>query len=363
MRSLKLFRVWDINIQLHYSWFFIFFLLVWSLATAVFPQQVLNESNNTYWLLGIAAALLLFISVLLHELSHSLVAKLRGIKVESITLFFFGGVASITKDEMKASTELMMALAGPLFSFVLGGVFYWWHAMTGNVLLQVLTTYIYQLNFILGAFNLLPGFPLDGGRAFRAILYAYYKDLRKATRIATFCGRAIGVVLMLLGMWFVLQGGLWFILIGGFIYFLAGASYEQVLYREVLGRIKVKEVVHQLIEVNAEKSFLEFVHGNLNKDQENFLVKGKNFLGLLEMKRLGKTSSAAQKQLLLRQLAVPLREVKGVELQESAYTAFKMLMEQQRDVIPVKRKGKVAGFVTRNCLMHHLIWNLKYGSK
>src|SRR3989344_6139528 len=172
-RSTKIARLFGINIYLHYSWWIIFVLLAWSLATQYFPQFYPEFSPKTNWSIGILSALLLFVSVLLHELSHSLVARIYKIKVDSITLFFFGGVAGIDREDLKPRSEFFMAIAGPLFSFLLAGLFYLLYRLDGNSLLTAVSAYLYQLNLVLGLFNLVPGFPLDGGRAFRALLYGY----------------------------------------------------------------------------------------------------------------------------------------------------------------------------------------------
>ncbi len=363
MKNIKLFRTFGIDIQLHYSWWFIFLLLIWSLSTSLFPTQLPDQKASAYWIMGIIAAVCLFLSVLLHELSHSLVAKLHHLNVESITLFFFGGVAGISREDLQPKTELSMALAGPIFSLALAGIFYEASLFISNIFVQTITTYLYQLNLVLGLFNLIPGYPLDGGRAFRAILYAYYKDLRKATKIASLCGRIVAVILILLGVVYFIQGGLWFILLGGFLYFIAGASYEQVVVKDVLSKLKVRELMHQIPTLNPKSTFSEFVSNNVDRDQETFLVKDKTFSGILEIKKLNKMPLEEQRRLTLKQLAIPLKQVKSVDLSENGYTAFRTLSEQNMEVVPVKQKSKLVGFITKNCLMHHLIWVLKYGIK
>src|SRR3989344_4445971 len=198
--AMKLFRIFGIDVQLHFSWWFVFALLAWSLSSSFFPQYFPGFENKTYWFMGIISVLLLFLSVLLHELSHSLVAKAKKIKVDSITLFFFGGVASIDDEDIKPSAEFLMSIAGPLFSLLLFGIFYLIYSLNGNIFWTAITFYLYQLNLILAIFNLVPGYPLDGGRAFRAILHAYYKDLSKATRIAARGGKLFAAVLIFMGI-------------------------------------------------------------------------------------------------------------------------------------------------------------------
>src|SRR3990167_1069198 len=222
----RLFRLFGIDVQLHFSWWFVFALLAWILSSSFFPQYFPDLENKTYWAMGIISVLLLFVSVLLHELSHSLVAKAKKIKVESITLFFFGGVASIDDEDLKPSTEFLMSIAGPLFSLFLSVIFYLIYSLNGNIFWTAITFYLYQLNLILAIFNLVPGYPLDGGRAFRAILHAYYRDIKKATRIAVLGGRAFAVFLILFGIISITggSGGLWFILLGGFLYYKIGRA-------------------------------------------------------------------------------------------------------------------------------------------
>src|SRR3989344_3892890 len=197
--GLRIFRIFGIDIKIHFTWWFIFVLLAWGLREGFFPQQFPGFSAPQYWFMGIVAAVLLFVSVLLHELTHSLVAKARKIRVESITLFFFGGVASIPSEDVKPATEFWMALSGPLFSIVFAGILFLVHQLALPVLLKAVTAYLWQINLILGIFNLVPGFPLDGGRVFRALLMFYYRDIRKATKIASKVGRFFGVFLVFLG--------------------------------------------------------------------------------------------------------------------------------------------------------------------
>src|SRR3989344_4695935 len=143
--GIRIFTIFGIDVKLHYSWWFIFILLTWSLATSFFPIYFPGSTARTYWLMSVIASLLLFLSVLLHELSHSLVARAKKITVRSITLFFFGGVAGIDSEDMKPSSEFLMAIAGPLFSLLLAGIFYVIYISTGNGIVTAITFYLYQL--------------------------------------------------------------------------------------------------------------------------------------------------------------------------------------------------------------------------
>lgn len=357
-----LFRIFGIDIRLHFSWWFIFILLAWSLSTGYFPEYFPGLPEQLYWLMGILSALLLFGSVVLHELSHSLVAKTRHITVQSITLFFFGGVAGIEREEMKPSSEFLIAIAGPLFSFILAGLFYLLHISTAIILVKAMALYLYQLNLVLGIFNLVPGFPLDGGRAFRAVLYAYYHDLKKATRIASTGGKLVAGILVALGALSVFGGavnGLWFILLGAFLYFIAGMSYEQVVVKEILSHVGVKEVMSlDPPFISPEMTLRELIDRYSATDEETFIVKGK-LPRIVDLARTGTISRYAQKNMKVKTIAQPLR--KPLALKDNAYTAFKRFAELQQDALPVIDKGKICGIVQRRMVMHRLNWDLKYG--
>ena len=180
----KLFTIFGIDIKIHFSWWFIFALLAYTLSVDFFPHYFSGLTTKMYWTMGIVSSVLLFISVLAHELAHSLMARAKKIEVESITLFFFGGVASLPREDMKPSTEFWMAFSGPLLSLSLGGILYVLYLQNWPVYIGAVFFYLYQLNLILAIFNLLPGYPLDGGRMFRAILMMHYRNLKKATAIA-----------------------------------------------------------------------------------------------------------------------------------------------------------------------------------
>ena len=366
MKSTKIFKIFGIDIKLHYSWWIVFVLLAWILSTSFFPQFFPDQSNQNYWIMGIVSSLLLFVSVLLHELSHSLVAKARNIRVESITLFFFGGVAGITKEDMKPSSEFLMAIAGPIFSLLLAGIFFIIYRMNGNIIWTAITFYLYQLNLILAIFNMVPGYPLDGGRALRAILYWRYKNLKKATLIASKGGKIFGGFLVILGMISLFSGqgsGLWFIFLGGFLYFIAGASYEQVVVKEVLEKIKVRELLKKKIPtIKPNLKFAALIKKYSNGEDTVFLVKDKKFIGLLDTKAIDKIVPKLQQLMLVKQLAVPLKRIKSVRKEDNCYTAFKKSTQEKVEALPVMNKSKLEGFLTRRSLMHRLVWELKYGN-
>ncbi len=357
MKGTPLFRLFGITIYLHSSWWFIVALIAWSLSTAFFPQFFPGLSTKMYWLMGIVSALLLFMSVLFHELSHSLVAKAKRIKVESITLFFFGGVAGIDDEDMKPSSEFWMALAGPFSSLLLAGLFFLLYKFNVQFFVTAISFYLYQLNFILAAFNLVPGFPLDGGRAFRALLVMITKNQQKSTKIAVMGGKTVAFLLVslgFLGLFTRSGGGLWFILLGIFLYFIANASYEQVVVRQILSKIPVKEVLRtKLITVQPTLTLAELGRAYRTKGEEVFLVAGVGILDVSSLKKAGLTTP-------LRNLAIPLRTLKALSLHDTLYTAFRSCLAQKVSLLPVMDGKKTMGYVRQDDLLQRLSWESRF---
>jgi Zn-dependent protease/CBS domain-containing protein len=241
-RSIELFRVFGFTVRLDPSWFIIAALLIFSLARQVFPQTLPGLSSTAYWTMGATVTLGLFASVVAHELSHSLVARRFGLAMRGITLFIFGGVAEMTDEPASPKVELWMALAGPALSIALGGLLLALAAAARAALglspaVAGVLTYLATANLALGVFNLIPAFPLDGGRVLRATLWHFKGSLRWATRITSSLGSGFGLLLMGGGVLLVLRGvwtGLWYLLIGMFVRNAARMSYQQLLLRRAL---------------------------------------------------------------------------------------------------------------------------------
>ncbi len=242
-------KIMGIPIGINYSWFIIFFLITATLGRYVFPWLYPDWATPVYWIAGLCTSLLFFASLIAHELAHSLVAVRKGIEVKSITLFIFGGAARISREAPEASTELLMAVAGPLASIALAGVFALIWLLSRNNLepLAAMSAYLCWVNLALAAFNMLPGFPLDGGRVLRSIIWWRSGSYRKATRIATLSGQAFGCLLILSGLaigalvyWI---NGLWLALLGGFLFVAARASYRQAVLRDSLQGLTAQELM------------------------------------------------------------------------------------------------------------------------
>lgn len=243
MKKITLFRVFGFRISLDVSWILLAVLITWSFAAGIFPAQYPGFAAGTYWLMGIFGALGLFVCILLHEMGHAIVARQYGIPIKDITLFIFGGVAEMEDEPPDAGSEFLMAIAGPATSVVLAAVLFL--AYQAGMFLQlglepglIVVGYLAWLNLVLAAFNMLPAFPLDGGRVLRAGLWAWRKNLRWATSIAAGFGSAFGIALVVLGVLALLSGniigGLWWFMIGMFMRAASQMSYKQVLVRRAL---------------------------------------------------------------------------------------------------------------------------------
>ncbi|MFH1003355.1 MAG: site-2 protease family protein, partial [Chloroflexota bacterium] len=242
-RAFNIGRILGIQIRIHYSWFIIFALVTVSLGWQAFPLDYPQWSPLLNWATALVTSLLFFSSVLAHELSHSLVGRANGVPIKSITLFIFGGVAQMTREAARPGAEFKMAVAGPGCSLVLGGLFalLGWLVPVGVV--QEMASWLAYINIALAVFNLIPGFPLDGGRVFRSLVWRLSGNYRRATRIATLVGRGVGYLFMLGGLaivifrpggldWF---SGLWLAFIGWFLENAASASYRQMRQAEAMG--------------------------------------------------------------------------------------------------------------------------------
>ena len=242
-KRIRLFKLLGFEVRIDLSWIIIAVLIVWSLSKGLFPLYFKNLSAGAYWIMGITGAVGLFLSIIFHELSHSLVARRYGMPMKGITLFIFGGVAEMTDEPTSAKGEFFMAIVGPVSSVIAGLAFYGLHGF-GKFLglpsaVNGVLSYVSWINFLLAAFNLMPAFPLDGGRVLRSILWGLKKNIRWATRVSSSIGTVFGILLIVFGFFRVVfqgdfVGGMWWFLIGMFLQSAARASYQQLLTRRAL---------------------------------------------------------------------------------------------------------------------------------
>ena len=251
-KRITLFRLLGFEVHIDASWLILAGLITWSLAAGLFPSLYKGLSSSTYWWMGIAGAVSLFFSIVFHELCHSLVARRFGLPMKGITLFIFGGVAEMDEEPENAKVEFLMAVAGPASSIFLGFVFLALSelgtAVGWPVPVSGILAYLMLVNFLLAGFNLLPAFPLDGGRVLRSALWKWKDDLRWATRIASQIGAGFGIALMIVGGANVLffgniVGGIWWALIGLFLKGASQASYRQIIVRRALEGEKVSALM------------------------------------------------------------------------------------------------------------------------
>ncbi|MCC6395149.1 MAG: site-2 protease family protein [Bryobacterales bacterium] len=241
-KKFKIFKLLGFEVHIDASWLILALLVVWSLARGYFPFRYPGLESATYWWMGVAGALGLFLSIVIHEFSHSLVARRRGLPMRGITLFIFGGVAEMSAEPPSAATEFRMAIAGPIVSVGLGIVSYLIHSLLLNAGASNAVTgiflYLGFINIALAVFNMIPAFPLDGGRVLRAYLWSRRGDMRSATRTAAKLGSGFGALLIALGAVNVVFGnfigGMWWFLIGLFLRGASTTSYEQLEVRKAL---------------------------------------------------------------------------------------------------------------------------------
>jgi Zn-dependent protease/CBS domain-containing protein len=251
MQSFRLGSIFDFEIRVDLSWFIIFFLILWTLIFNIFPANFPELSTTAYAIMGVIGTILFFTSLLAHELSHSLVAKMKRIPIEGITLFVFGGVSRTRMDAESPGDEFQIAVVGPLMSLFLAALFglIWWVGQNAGWTVAVtgVARYLATINLVIAIFNLLPGFPLDGGRLFRSVIWKTTGNLRKATRIAAGAGKFFGFALIAFGIIRMfggsILGGLWLVFIGWFLTTAAELGYKEQLLQSSLKGVKAKQLM------------------------------------------------------------------------------------------------------------------------
>jgi Zn-dependent protease/CBS domain-containing protein len=360
--SITLGHISGIRIAVHYTWVFVFLLVSWSLAGGYFPQNYPGWSAASYWLAGIVAALLLFASVLVHELGHSLVALARGVRVNSITLFIFGGVSALEEEASQAWDEFVIAVAGPLTSFALAAAFWGLSQLVSpETAGAAVLSYVAMLNLILGLFNLLPGFPLDGGRVLRSIIWGVTRSQRRATQIASYVGQGIGFLMIFLGLAQVLGGGflngLWTAFIGWFLNGAAEQTRHAQEVRQNLEGVPVAELMDpQPATATPAMSLEEFVYQYVLRQGRRALpvtVDGR-LVGLVSVSDAREVPRAAWASTTVDQVMtrVPL---KTVAPQAGLSAVMSLLVEGDHHQLPVvDAEGRLLGMISRADLLRYL---------
>ena len=247
MHGWRIGKLFGISIEIHFTWLIILGLILWMVTGDILPTEVPDASPSELWGIGLIATLLFFGSLVLHELAHSVVANRLGADVSRITLFVFGGVSQMSREPDKPKTEFAIAIVGPLTSVALGGLFYWLKGLDAPRLWWAASHWVGYINLLLAAFNMLPAFPLDGGRVLRSALWGIWRNLDRATRVASGFGRAFGYTMIVLGFLIVLLGaglsGLWLVALGWLLSSAAAASYQRLQLQEALGSVYVHDLM------------------------------------------------------------------------------------------------------------------------
>lgn len=364
-RRIKLFKLFGFEVGIDLSWFVLAILITWSLAKGYFPYYYEDLSNLTYWIMGAAGAVGLFFSIVFHEMSHSLVARKYGLPMKGITLFIFGGVAQMEKEPDDAKSEFLMAVAGPISSYILAAVFYL-ISMTGDGSgsmqpLYAIFSYLAFINVILATFNLIPGFPLDGGRMLRSALWYWKNNHRWATKIASDIGSGFGIVLILMGLFSILTGnfigGIWWALIGFFLKNAATMSYQQMTIRKALEGEDVADFMKpDPVTVPSSLTLKELVENYFYKHHYKMfpVVDGSSLKGFITTRHV---KNVPQNKWDITTVGEAIEECSPdntIDIREDAINALSTMNRTGNSRLMVLDNGSLAGIITLKDMMKFL---------
>lgn len=355
----KIGTIMGIPIRVHFTWFIVFGLITWSLSTFYFPKAAPDLPIASYWVKGVLASLLLFGSVAFHELAHSFVAKRYKISIESITLFIFGGVAQMRGEPPHPKAEFRIAIAGPLSSFFLS-VFFFFLSLNTTGGVKSLFAYLAQINLIIGIFNLIPGFPMDGGRVLRSYLWAKKNNFFYATQKASGVGRNIAIFFIFFGIFSLftrMPGGLWLILIGWFLYTAAQASYQQSTLQESLFGVKVRDImVTDLITVSPSLSLEEIVNGYfLRYGYGGFpVVEDGKYFGMITLKEIKDVPKNAFEDTKVKEVYLKHKKQWEISGEDDVIKALEKMITEDIGRLVVVQGDRIAGLITRNGIARYM---------
>ena len=354
---ITLFKLLGFEVKIDSSWIILAILITWSLAKGVFPAYFEDMPASNYWAMGVAGALGLFLSIILHELSHSLVARRFGIPMKGITLFIFGGVAEMSEEPPSARAEFLTAIIGPVSSVLIAVVFYGilqvgeaadWPPAVNGVLF-----YLVWVNFILALFNLLPAFPLDGGRVLRSVLWSWKKNLSWATMVSSRVGSAFGVLFIAWGLWEIIQGnfigGLWQAMIGLFLRGAAKSSYQQIVTRDLLSGLTVgRFMTPDPVTVPPDISLQRFVDDYLYRSHHRIypVVKDGELVGCVTAKKLKDIPRQEWPQRRVGEIAAGCEEAAVISPDSEAMAAIDSMNRTGSSRLMVVENGRLVGIVT-----------------
>ncbi len=362
-KRVTLFNLFGFEVRLDASWLIIAVLVTWSLAAGVFPYLYPGLDREMYWTMAVVGALGLFISIVVHEFSHSLVARRFDMQMKGITLFIFGGVAEMGDEPPTAKAEFLMAIAGPLASLVIAGAFFLIHRLGDQmgwpIPVNAVIYYIASINGILAVFNLLPAFPLDGGRVLRAILWGYKGDLRWATRVSSTVGAAFGLGLMFVGiLQFVggnLIGGMWLVLIGMFLRHAAQTSYQQLLVRKALEGEPVRRfMVTDPITVPPQLTVRQLVEDYILTHQHRMypVMEGDNLVGLVSTRQVREVPREVWDRRTVRDILLPVSPENSIPPTMDAVQALATMNQSGFTRLLVVENSRLVGLLTLKDLLN-----------
>jgi Zn-dependent protease len=360
---LRIGRIFDIELKLDYSWFIIFVLVAWSLANHYFPMTHPGWSMGIYWAMGLITALLFFSSVVAHELAHGLVSQAHGVEVRDITLFIFGGAAQISEEPKSARGEFLMALAGPVTSLIIAALLglLWLVILPVSPQLHALAGWLAWINVGLALFNLIPGFPLDGGRVFRATVWGITGNLRRATRIAAGLGQVVASGFILWGIWQIFNGnwanGLWIAFIGWFLENAATASRRQVTLQDLLSGHAAREVMMTDCPRIARDLPLDVLVDQvvLPSGRRCFpVMEDDRILGLLTLHGIKEVPREQWATTAVEQVMIPRDELKTVDPGDDLALVFERMATEDVNQFPVMENDHLLGMVARNNVLAFL---------
>lgn len=362
-KRINLFRLLGFEVRIDLSWIIIAILVAWSLSTGLFPFHYKNLSARAYWLMGIFGALGLFVSIVVHEFSHSLVARRFGMPMRGITLFIFGGVAEMEDEPPTPRAEFLMAIVGPLSSIAIAGLFYGMYLLgTGGWPQPIIgvVNYLAVINAVLAGFNLLPAFPLDGGRVLRSILWGWKQNLRWSTRVAAQVGSGFGIALIALGVLQVLFGnfvaGMWWFLIGMFLQSAAKGSYQQLVTRKALEGEQVRRFMKtNPVTVPRSTSIQEFVEDYVYRYHFKMfpVVDREKLFGCITTRQVKEIPREEWRNSTVGQLAEQCQE-NTISPDADAMQALSLMRKNNASRLMVTADGQLLGVITLKDMLEFL---------
>lgn len=361
--SLRVGRILGINIYLHISWLIVLVLLTFSLASGWFPRFYSGQPFATYVILGLIASLLFFVSVLLHELGHSLVARARGLPVNSIVLFIFGGVSNIEQEPKSAGVEFQMAFVGPLISLLIGGLSYllWLLTRASNSPIAAILAYLAISNVLIGIFNLIPGFPLDGGRVLRSIVWKITGSNTRATRVATIVGQFVAYLFIFLGIVLFFSGdaldGIWLGFIGWFLLNSAQATRAQTTTDTLFNGVTVEQMMSRnTTTVPANISLQRLVDEYFLPQglRSAFVLQGDQLGGLITLSDIRHVPREQWGQTPVGYAMKPVDQLHAVTPQQPLRDVLPLMNSRDVNQVPVVQDGRLIGVVSRDAVLRSL---------